>query len=391
MKFSFRLAELLNHSPDPKKRPGTIKAICDFTGLDRHQVSSLLKNEAKYIPLSALSQVCDFLIKHGYAEANQLPGALFAVEPENFWELLARRKRVEMCLGIRADENWAEGAWVVASDSILQGQLLTGISTLGGTAKYRAAEPPQEINGISGDRIVARDAPIPQPEDLFQTLVWAPGQAEEEEVHSRANEVYTSFQNVDGDKALISLGSIRSNPVIELGLAAAFGAEPFVSLDEVEKPGDRPIPIYLRHREKNIEQPASCCGGAQLSKTVAPEIPGFYYEKADGSWDCVKWDETTYEPAYLFYIYHESQGRLEMMLGGYSGRGTRLLAKTLSSRPEEFWPPVFSGNGVQIGAYVIQYELKRQKKHRSVLVADYSSTTKVIPLDAKSIEKRLVT
>ena len=68
MKFSFRLAELLNHSPDPKKRPGTIKAICDFTGLDRHQVSSLLKNEAKYIPLSALAQVCDFLIKHGYGQ-----------------------------------------------------------------------------------------------------------------------------------------------------------------------------------------------------------------------------------------------------------------------------------------------------------------------------------
>lgn len=389
MKFSFRLAELLNHSPDPKKRPGTIKAICDFTGLDRHQVSSLLKNEAKYIPLSALAQVCDFLIKHGYAEANQLPGALFAVEPENFWELLARRKRVEMCLGIRADENWAEGAWVVASDTILQGQLLTGISTLGGTAKYRQQDLSRDMVSLSGDGYLMRDTPIPQPEDLFQTLVWAPGQADEEEVHRRGHEVYSSFQAVDGDKALISLGSIRSNPVIELGLASAFNTEPFISQDEVEDPSQRAIPIYLRHREKNAQFPGSCCGGDQLSKSYAPETPGFYYEKEDGSWGCCKWDETTYEPAYLIYVYHESQGRLEMMLGGYSGRGTRLLAKTLSSRPEEFWPPVYTGNGTQIGAYVIQYELKKQKKARSVLVADYSATTKIIPIDPKAIQRRL--
>jgi len=389
MKFSFRLAELLNHSPDPKKRPGTIKAICDFTGLDRHQVSSLLKNEAKYIPLTALAQVCDFLIKHGYAEPNQLPGALFAVEPENFWELLARRKRVEMCLGIRADENWAEGAWVVASDSILQGQLLTGISTLGGTAKYRQNEISRDPNMISMVDGFGSEAPIPQPEDLFQTLVWAPGQAEDEEVHRRGNEVYESFQAVDGDKALISLGSIRSNPVIELGLATAFNVEPFVSQDEVDNPSERSIPIYLRHREKNVKFPGSCCGGAQLSKNHSPETPGFYYETDDGSWDCVKWDETTYEPAYLIYIYHESQGRLEMMLGGYSGRGTRLLAKTLSSRPEEFWPPVYTGNGTQIGAYVIQYELKKQKKPRSVLVADYSASTKIIPVSSIAIQKRI--
>ncbi|MGY8767159.1 MAG: helix-turn-helix domain-containing protein [Pirellulales bacterium] len=386
MKFSFRLSELLNHSPDPSKRPGTIKAICEFTGLDRHQVSSLLKNEAKYIPLSALSQLCDFLIKHGYADASQLPGALFAVEPENFWELLARRKRVEMCLGVRADENWPEGAWVVASDTILQGHLLTGVSTLGGTAKYK--QNPSDADQ-SLQEFPTVDPPIPQPEDLFQTLVWAPGQATEREVHTRANEVHSNFQNADGDKALICLGSIRSNPVVELTMASSFNCEPFVSQDNVEKPSDRSCPIYLRHRETTAPTDQSCSGGGQLSKQYAPKQPGFYYETADGSWECCKWDETTYEPAYMFYSYNESQGRLEMALGGYSGRGTRLLAKTLSSRPEEFWPPVYREGGMQIGAFVIQYELKKQKKNRSVLVADYSATTKVIPLDESVIRRRI--
>ena len=29
MQYSFRLAELLGHVPDPRKRPGTIKAIVE--------------------------------------------------------------------------------------------------------------------------------------------------------------------------------------------------------------------------------------------------------------------------------------------------------------------------------------------------------------------------
>ena len=81
MRYAFRLAELLGHTPDRKKRPGTIKAIVEYTGLDRHQVAALLKNEAKYIPLEALSRLCDYLIEHGHARADELPGALFAVTP----------------------------------------------------------------------------------------------------------------------------------------------------------------------------------------------------------------------------------------------------------------------------------------------------------------------
>ena len=65
MRYSFRLAELLGHSPDPRRRPGTIKSIVEHTGLDRHQVAALLKNEVKYIPLMALSRLCDYLIENG--------------------------------------------------------------------------------------------------------------------------------------------------------------------------------------------------------------------------------------------------------------------------------------------------------------------------------------
>ena len=231
MRYSFRLAELLGHVPDPRKRPGTIKAIVDYTGLDRHQVAALLKNEVKYIPLKALSRICDYLIEHGHASADQLPGALFAVEPENFWELLARRRRLEMCLGIRRDpddptspDEVPEVSYVVASDSVLLGEILNGVTTLGGTASFRGGES---------------QAILPHPEHLKQSVVWSPGQASPEEVSERADTVYREFNDFCGDKALVSIGSTKSNPVVEMTISQVFGCEPFTSQDDVKDSRDR--------------------------------------------------------------------------------------------------------------------------------------------------------
>src|SRR5687767_5373764 len=234
MRYSFRLAEVVGHVPDPKKRPGTIKAICDHTGLDRHQVAALLKNEVKYVPLDALSKLCGYLIERGFAKADELPGRLFGVEPEHYWELLARRKRLELCLGVRRGdvENSLDDAWVVASDSVLLGELLNGATTLGGIGI-----PSAEANGDPPGPIVP--APRPHPEHLHQSLVWSPGQATPAECHGMARDVYEVFCEAAGDKALVCLGSIKSNPVVEILLATAFGCEPFVSQDDLPSGGRR--------------------------------------------------------------------------------------------------------------------------------------------------------
>src|SRR6056297_4013330 len=209
MRYAFRLAELLGHTPDRRKRPGTIKSIVEHTGLDRHQVASLLKNEAKYIPLEALSRLCDYLIDHGYATADQLPGALFAVNAENFWELLARRGDIEIVLGVRqADSSTrADSATVVASDAVLFGELLNGVSTLGGAAKHQSQG---EAESAEGDR------PVPMPDRLQQTLVWSPGQVSLEVARSRAHEVFDGFVEAQGDRGLVCIGSVKSNPTVEL-------------------------------------------------------------------------------------------------------------------------------------------------------------------------------
>ena len=380
MRYSFRLAELLGHMPDPRKRPGTIKAIVEHTGLDRHQVAALLKNEVKYIPLNALSRLCDYLIEQGHVSADQLPGALFAVEPENFWELLARRKRLELCLGVRRPEGLdsLDGAWVVASDSVLLGELLNGVSTLGGAAKHYAGAP---SNGAP--------QAAPHPEHLRQTLVLSPGQDSVEQINAQAREAYDDFSNSAGDRALLCLGSTKSNPVVELVLAEAFGCAPFQSQDTVASPDLRACPVFLRYRDDD-PHPPSCSAGLKLAANSGHLKPGIYYETDNGEWDVCPWDPNSKDAALVFYVHRESQGRLEMTLAGFSGRATRLLAKFLASRAEELWPPVFSAHGLQIGAYVIQFTFNAQDvKGKDGVRADLAATSRVIPLSKRVVERRM--
>ena len=379
MRYAFRLAELLGHTPDRRKRPGTIKAIVEYTGLDRHQVAALLKNEAKYIPIEALSRLCDYLIEHGYARAEELPGALFAITPENFWEMLARRSRLEICVGVRRpeDNDSADTAWVVASDSVLAGEVLNGVSTLGGTAKAISAKK-------------GGGTEMPHIEHLRQTLVWSPGTMNAELVHARAQSVYDSFSEMGGDKAMVCLGSVKSNPTVELVLANAFGCDAFVTQDNLDKASERSCPFFLRYRDRDPHPPA-CSAGMQLSKSEKAEEAGLYYETADGSWAFAGGAIPGRDAALVFYIFRESLGSLEMVLSGFSGRATRLLARTLAHRAEDFWPPIFHENYLQVGAYLVQYEAAEEGGDDSldILSTDTMANAIVIPLPTEAIAKRL--
>ena len=380
MQYSFRLAELLGHVPDPRKRPGTIKAIVEYTGLDRHQVAALLKNEVKYIPLKALSRLCDFLIEHGHATPDQLPGALFAVEPENFWELLARRKRLEMCVGVRKDDNPdSEVSFVAASDSVLLGELLNGVTTLGGTAKLR--KPVEAVSALASEE-------LPQPEHLKQSLVWSPGQADEDEVMRRAKTVHERFSDSKGDKALVGIGSTKSNPVVEIILSRSFNCNAFESQDEVATPNERALPFFLRYRD-NDPHPPSCMAGLKLSKSDTGTKEGLYYEDANGKWIRCGSGKSSEEVAFVFYLHRESQGRLEMCMGGFSGKATRLLARALATRAQDFWPPAYASQGMQIGAFIVEFTMPAGKKETDILRTDLVATAEVTVIPHEAIARRL--
>ncbi|MDA8744684.1 helix-turn-helix transcriptional regulator [Rubripirellula amarantea] len=377
MRYAFRLAELLGHTPDRRKRPGTIKSIVEHTGLDRHQVASLLKNEAKYIPLDALSRICDYLIDHGYATADQLPGALFAVNAENFWELLARRGEIEIVLGVRENPDAVspDSATVVASDAVLFGELLNGVSTLGGAAKHKGP-----VEGEDGPTAV------PMPDRLQQTLVWSPGQVSLEDARARAGEVFEGFVDAQGDRGLVCIGSVKSNPVAELVFADAFGCTPFVTEDDVDDVSARSCPFFLRYRDSD-PQPGGASAGTRLSKNEDAPEPGFYYEKDDGTWAYAGGKKS--DSALVFYLFREALGRLDMVLSGFSGRATRLLAKTLAIRGEEFWPPVYEEDGLQIGAYLVQYENTENKPSRDDLLFNSGGAAEIMPLSREAIAKRI--
>lgn len=382
MRYAFRLAELLGHTPDRRKRPGTIKSIVEHTGLDRHQVASLLKNEAKYIPLEALSRLCDYLIDHGHATADQLPGALFSVQAENFWELLARRGDVEICVGVRQGEGdkTPENAWIVASDSVLIGELLNGVSTLGGAAKHVKNSAVSMEGGVSS-------ADIPTPDRLQQTLVWSPGIVAYSDARQRAEDVFNGFADAQGDRALVCIGSVKSNPVVEMVFADAFGCTPFVTEDDVDDVSARACPFFLRYRDKD-PKPDSASAGTRLSKNEDAPHPGFYYEKDDTTWTWAGGGGK--DQALVFYIFREPLGRLDMVLSGFSGRATRLLAKTLAIRGEEFWPPVYESGGLKIGAYIVQYEDDSSDTHRDALLQTYeSAAAKIMPLPTQAIARRM--
>ncbi len=381
MQYSFRLAELIGHSPDPRKRPGTIKTIVEYTGLDRHQVAALLKNEIRYIPLKALSRLCDYLIEHGHAVAAELPGALFAIEPENFWELLARRSRLEICLGVRRDveAKSPEVSYVVASDSVLLGELLNGVTTLGGTAKHKKELNPDPVGHNA----------VPHPEYMKQSLVWSPGQASAAEVKRRAEKVYNEFADSRSDKALIAIGSTKSNPVVELILAQAFNCQPFVSQDNLPNPESRSVPFFVRYRDKD-PHPASCAAGLKLSKSFPSKEPGIYFEGEDGKWHFAPANENE-DCAFVCYIHRESQGRLEMVMGGFSGRATRLLARTLRASADDFWPPRFEGQGVQAGAFIASYTLPAEsRRSRDILTDDAVGEVKIHAVSPEALGRSLL-
>jgi hypothetical protein len=336
---------------------------------------------------------------------HELPGKLFALEPENFWELMARRHLLQICLGVRREspEDTLDEAWVVTSDSILAGHIYSGVSTFGivsaqtekdkaeKDAAALAAEPLEKDSEPAGP-YPPTPLPPPHPELLQQSLVWSPGREEMlEESLGMARHLHERFWDHVHSKALVSLGSPKSNPMSEVILSGTFGCDPFVSEDGVASPAHRRCPIFLRFRDKDPDYLRSSCGGRQLARGYAAEHAGIYYETEKGKWEACVWDEKKHDAAFVFYVDRPSQGVVEMVLGGYSGRATRLLAHHLQRYAELFWPPVYSGHGLRIGAFIVKFQIKeRTGRDRYLLMSDEAPKIEVIRLDTEVIARRMV-
>jgi hypothetical protein len=381
MKISFRLMELLEEHHDLGR--GTIKRISQATTLERHQVAAVLGNKAKYVSMETLAGVCQYLIeRHGVKRA-ELPGKLFRIEPERFSSLVADRKFVQLCIGTwtykkrpagtrlrPAKKNASAGGripprrWVMASDSYLQGNLLHELFALGNENHPEFVE----------QRLVSaytREVPL-------------------EKLKQEAERVYRGFRERVKDRGLVCLGSVKSNVVIEAVIAEAFHAEPFASQDGVKRLKDRSCPFFFRYRADDA-QPPSCHGGLNLAKSRKKSQPGIYYETA-GGWKLCPCNQRE-DVALVFYVYHVPRGRLEMVMGGFSGRATHCLASSLRGIAGKLWPPSYRGDEQQVGAFLVRFEFADSDTRPDDQGEDkwmyYPSATEVIPLEEKVLRQKL--
>ena len=77
-------------------------------------------------------------------------------------------------------------------------------------------------------------------------------------------------------------------------------------------------------------------------------------------------------------------------MSGFSGRATRLLARSLANRGEEFWPPIYQANYQQVGAFIVQYEAATEESTiDDILRTDEIGNPTVIPLAEEVIARRL--
>ncbi len=226
----------------------------------------------------------------------------------------------------------------------------------------------------------------PMPDRIQQSLVWSPGEVSLVDARARASEVFEGFVDSQGDRGIVCIGSVKSNPVVELLFADAFGCTPFVTEDDVDDVSARSCPFFLRYRDSD-PQPGGASAGVRLSKNEDAPEPGFYYEKDNGTWAYAGGKDK--DTALVFYLFREALGRLDMVLSGFSGRATRLLAKTLAIRGEEFWPPVYEEGGVQIGAYLVQYDNTDTKPSRDDLLFNPGGAAEIMPLSHDAIAKRM--
>ncbi|MCA8996123.1 MAG: helix-turn-helix transcriptional regulator [Planctomycetaceae bacterium] len=374
MKLSFRLKQILEDIG--AWRHGMITEISSECQIERHRMSGLIHNKESSIAFSELAEICRYLIEKHPVPASSLPGLLFALEPDDLWSLIASRDLLRHCIGVRGTAGHYRVSW---ADSYLNGVLLN------------------MLYGFS------RDPMFRQPRTLEQVLVPAFTDPEDTDEHSRlplttivalGQKAVTDFEKVSGNCGFICLGSCKSNIVIENVIANVFNTDAYQTQDDVETPRQRACPVFYRLRDED-PHPPSCYAGTWLSKRCRlagqPMEEGIWYELDGDNWACCPSSETE-DVAIVLYDYQSSSSRLEMVLGGFSGLATSLLAKCLPKIAKELWPPQINTQDRQLGLFLIRFRIDKQSKPTAdaLEVSDRipDAEAEVIPLNDKAVQRR---
>ena len=182
-----------------------------------------------------------------------------------------------------------------------------------------------------------------------------------------ARTIYTLPRTKQSNKlGRVALGSVKSNPVVEVMFADIFSTRPFHPQDLTADPLQRSCPIFLRYRNTDTAPP-SCCSGLTLSKQLETREPGIYWENEEGQWKCAPWrpavdaedqsdpKEKSLDAAIVLYVERTDPGTVDVALGGFSTHATRLLGANLPGIVSQLPAPAYSCGGVSVGLCVIAF------------------------------------
>ncbi len=405
MEYVIRLAEILDFD---SKRRGVIKDVCDHTGLERHLVADMLHGKTNSISMKTLTKLCDYLVQHKGIAPETLPGRLFGRGGKEFWEVLAAHRSIDMVYGVRLNDPLTkekkkpgpEDYIVSGADILLQADLLHGI-TSAANVSYTESVRSDHDEGNSSPGQEDQSSSLPPSDDagqsqahrflLRQHFVASPREDPSPEVLLKESQsIYQHYDSRRGDKTLVCLGSVKSNPVTELVLARTFGVQPFISQDSIPKVAKRDCPVFFLYR-KSDAAPPSCCGGEKLASGDGKKKPGIYFETATGKWACCL-STPKQGAALVFFDYYPGRGQLEVVIGGFSGRDTWYVARALSNNARNFWPPSFSKPDRQIGMFILQIDYWKDKRGNvgnEPPPPDGPAKVKVIPLATEALASRI--
>jgi len=340
MRVTFRLGRLLDEIG--VSQHGVIKKISEFTGIERHRVSGFLRNQEKGITFEELGKLCNYLIEKHKLPASTLTSRLFVLEPEDLWSLIAGSENLRICFGVRGNDPHYYVSW---ADSLLNGALT---HVLFGAVKEPLTERPRVVDQVLVPAYGEPGDPSKKsPEDNRRLA-------------QEADKSLASFQKLKRNSGFICLGSCKSNIVIESVIADIVSAPSFETQDHVRSPKLRKCPVFYRLRE-NDPHPPSCYAGIDLSKQNKAAgtctEPGIYYEVEGDRWECAPWNDTE-DAALVLYEHRPSNSMLKMVLGGFSGRATGLLADALPSIAKNLWPPQYNGPDLRVGVFVVRFKIE---------------------------------
>lgn len=356
-KIVFALAELFNI-----ENHGDINHLARKVRIHRDTLKRYVENTCVFVRMDHLTRLCDFAVKNSNIDPSMLPAALFKYLPSEIWPLLTERDSIEISMGMRMGESFKDPL-VALADALLKDSVSDGMN-----ARTKKSPAGREHYILAPDRkgYIA-------PETLKQVA-----------------EIYAAFQRNKANRALVCLGSMKSNPLIEHLLAGYLRyGERFVSEDHVDLPKQRSSPVYFLYR-RHDPHPDSAWGGRRLSQEMPGDGPGIYYEDAHGDWiHCPCNDDE--DAALVFYRLCQGTGELEMILGGFSSYASRALARLLDEDDlHRIWEPVYSHRGVDLGIYVVRFEKADSDTSRAPHFVSPKSY-EVIGLDKQTIARRFRT